>query len=290
MNNENPLKPRLQTNWDWRAAGNFIGGGSGAGLLLFSAIAASPHFDIRWFWLAALVFIGAGLICVWMEIGRPFRAMNVFRHARTSWMTREALVAPLLFGSAGIAVWRGGALWIWLAVSLAMLFLYCQSRMINAAKGIPAWRAQRIVPLFLVTGLTEGAGLLALGLALSGTVAQASWIAPVLVPLLILRALLWRSYRKELVGYGTPQPTLAALDAIELPLIKMGHWAAAGFLLLALAVPVSVAPWLIGAAGLAAALAGWLLKHTLIVRASYQQGYALPRLPVRGAGVPIRNV
>ena len=42
-------------------------------------------------WLSA--FIGAGLTCVWLEIGRPLRAINVFFHPQTSWMTREGIVA-----------------------------------------------------------------------------------------------------------------------------------------------------------------------------------------------------
>ena len=37
------VEPELQPFWDERAAGNFIGGGTGAGLLLWSAIAASGH-------------------------------------------------------------------------------------------------------------------------------------------------------------------------------------------------------------------------------------------------------
>ena len=35
------VEPELQPIWDERAAGNFIGGGTGAGLLLWTAIAAS---------------------------------------------------------------------------------------------------------------------------------------------------------------------------------------------------------------------------------------------------------
>ncbi len=31
------IAPWLQTNWDRRAAGNFIGGGTGAGLAIFAA-------------------------------------------------------------------------------------------------------------------------------------------------------------------------------------------------------------------------------------------------------------
>jgi phenylacetyl-CoA:acceptor oxidoreductase subunit 2 len=286
MKTDNLIKSRRQTNWDWRAAANFICGGSGAGLLLFSALVAGPSVAYRPLACAALVLIAVGLFCVWLEIGRPLRSMNVFLHARTSWMTREALVAPPLFLSGAMAIWTGGAPWIWLSAALAMLFLYCQARIIQAAKGIPAWRAQRAVPLFITTGLTEGAGLLALALASAGVMPQANWIAAALLPLLIARVLLWRAYRQELEAPSTPRKVLAVLDTIELPLVKIGHWTVVVMLLLALAMPVGAGAWLIAAAGLLAAAGGWLLKYTLIVRASFTQGYALPRLPVRGAGVP----
>jgi phenylacetyl-CoA:acceptor oxidoreductase subunit 2 len=37
-------------------------------------------------------------------------------------------------------------------------------------------------------------------------------------------------------------------------------------------------------AGLVAVAAGWWLKFTIVARAAYNQGYALPVLPVRGQG------
>ena len=290
MKTDNLIKSRRQTNWDWRAAGNFICGGSGTGLLLFAGLVAGPNLAYGPLAGAGLVLIAVGLFCVWLEIGRPLRSMNVFLHARTSWMTREALVAPLLFLSGALAIWTGGAPWIWLTAALAMLFLYCQARIIQAAKGIPAWRAQRAVPLFITTGLTEGAGLLALALAVAGVMPQANWMAAALLPLLIARVLLWRAYRQELVAPSTPRKVLAVLDTIELPLVKIGHWTVVAMLLLALAMPAGASAWLIAAAGLLAAAGGWLLKYTLIVRASFTQGYALPRLPVRGAGVPSSRI
>lgn len=290
MNAQTPIRQRRQTNWDWRAAGNFICGGSGTGLLLMSAIFGGQNLTFRLLGLAGLALIGLGLLCVWLEIGRPFRALNVFLHAHTSWMTREALVAPPLFLCGLAAVWTGSAPWMWATAALAMLFLYCQARIVNAAKGIPAWRAQRIVPLIIVTGWTEGAGLLAVAAALTGAVQQASWMQLVLVPLLIVRAMLWRAYRRELAGQGASQQAGKVFDTIELPFLAVGHWAAAILMIVAIAVPaIDRGFWLTGLLGLVAAGCGWLFKYTLIVRASFNQGFALPRVPVRGAGVTIRN-
>ena len=83
-------------------------------------------------------------------------------------------VAPPLLFSGLIALLSGSVVVLWLGALLAMLFLYCQARILNAAKGIPAWRQKLVVPLMIVTGLTEGAGLLALLAALTGA-APIAW-------------------------------------------------------------------------------------------------------------------
>lgn len=274
---ENQTKPRPQANWDWRAAGNFICGGAGTGLLFFAAIAADSAMANRVLTLIALIFVAMGLFCVWLEIGRPWRAMNVFLHAQTSWMTREALVAPPLFLTGLAVVWAGSTVWIWVAAVLALLFLYCQARIIQAAKGIPAWRASRTVPLMIFTGLAEGLGLLCFVSTLAGWSSQV-WMPATLVALLVLRALTWRSYLQELTSRATPAKTIAAL--------KEAHTAAAGavYWVSGLLALVSMAGFglALGAAGLLALIGGWIMKYTLVVRASFNQGYALPRPPVRG--------
>lgn len=287
MSAGNQSRPQHQTNWDWRAAGNFIGGGSGSGLLLFAAISSAtgslPAAPV----VIALALIALGLFCVWLEIGRPWRSMNVTRHMQTSWMTREALLVPLLFGAGLTAVVVGSVVALWISALLAMLFLYCQARLLNAAKGIPAWRQKRVVPLIAVTGLTEGAGILMLLTALAGAPPYMLWLPATLLVLLLLRALLWRGYRSNLATRGAPQQSLAVLDQLELPFIKIGHWALTPVLVLLLLQPtLAGAQWLTALAGLVAAAGGWLFKYKLIVRAGYNQGYALPHVPVRGGAGP----
>ena len=89
--------PRLQRSWDSRAACNFIGGGSGTGLLLAAALAFAAGWSYFIAGTLAIALIGFGLSMVWLEIGRPLRALNVFFHPQTSWMSREAMLAlPIL--------------------------------------------------------------------------------------------------------------------------------------------------------------------------------------------------
>jgi len=145
--------PWQQRHWDWRAAGNFICGGAGSGLIVCAALSAAP---LGWL-LAGAALVGIGLSSVWLEIGRPWRALHVVLNPRTSWMTREAMVALALFAAVG-AAWLGVPLADAAAPLLALGFVFCQGRMLRAAKGIPAWREPRIVPLIVATGFAEGAG------------------------------------------------------------------------------------------------------------------------------------
>ena len=147
----------IQKHWDVRAALNFMLGGSGAGLMIWTALlkVGSPYPVAL-----SLALVGAGLLSVWLEIGRKLRAAHVFFNPFTSWMTRESFAALALFILGGAALvypeLRVGA------AIMAGAFLYCQARILRAAKGIPAWRTPLVVPLIVLSGLAEGAALLLL--------------------------------------------------------------------------------------------------------------------------------
>ena len=187
--------PWQQQSWDARAAANFMCGGAGCGLLVFTPLAGGP----RWLLLAGAALVGLGLLSVFLEIGRPLRAANVLRHPGRSWMTREAMVAPLLFAVVAAAAFGASpAPWLSALVVLAALaFVYCQARMLQAAKGIPAWREPLTVPLIVATRLAEGGGLwLLLVSASAGPASLLPWLAFALI--LAARFALWLSWRRRL--------------------------------------------------------------------------------------------
>ena len=275
-------EPRQQTVWDWRAAGNFIGGGAGSGLIAFAALAHALGGATRAPFVCGVALVGFGLFCVWLEIGRPLRALHVFFHPKRSWMSREAFVAVLLL-PAGLAAAFGVPGLAELAGGLALVYMYCQGRILKAARGIPAWREPRVVALIVATALAEGAGLFLLSAPVHG---QASVVLLVLAGvLLVARWVLWRRYREAIARSVVP-PALAALDAAARRLQWLGTWAPLTLLAVALALHAASAalPAVAAAAlaGLAAVLAGALFKYTLITRAAFNQGFALTRLPVRG--------
>jgi phenylacetyl-CoA:acceptor oxidoreductase subunit 2 len=238
--------PRQQYQWDWRAAGNFMCGGAGAGLLVFSQLSGVKGMAATVLVLGGLGLVGLGLFCVWLEIGRPWRAMNVFFNARTSWMSREALVSILVFGL-GLGLAAGVNAWATPLAIVALAFLYCQARIVQGAKGIPTWREPMVVPL-----------------------------------LVLMRWLLWRAWRANVAA--APAPALAAIDRAGAVLQWLGGALPLALIVVA-AVGVAQEIWvavLLTAAGAVVAATGAYFKFTLVTRGAYYQGFSLARLPVRG--------
>ncbi len=277
-------RPWQQSHWDWRAAGNFMGGGAGSGLIIFTAISGVQGLPAAVLLLAGLTLIGLGLACVWAELGRPLRALHVFFNPRTSWMTREAITATVLMPVGAVAAagtYAGIAGLAWPVAALALAFVYCQSRMLQAARGIAAWREPLTVALMLGTSVAEGAGLFWLANLwhARGDLATALLFAL----LLIVRAAIWLSYRRRVAGRVASR-ALAALDRTGRTVLVSGT-AAPLLLLFVAAIDGAAAAVLASLAGLLAALSGTYMKFALVTRAGFNQGFALKELPVRGARV-----
>jgi phenylacetyl-CoA:acceptor oxidoreductase subunit 1 len=280
------VEPWHQRHWDWKAAGNFVCGGMGTGLLLFVALAqliGAASFPLGWI---ALALVALGLFLVLLKIGRPWRAAFVLRQPQRSWMAREAWVALGLFPVGALAAWYETPALDLAAAGLGLLFLYCQAMILSEAKGIPAWRAPFIVPLIVATGVAEGAGLfLAAAAVLPGLAAVATKIAVAAAALALLRGWVWRSYMTGLAITGVPTRALAILEAIRPWFFALGSAAPIALILVGLAWNAH-APLLFALAGLGIAGAGAALKFVLVTRAGFNQGFALSRTPARGASAP----
>lgn len=276
------VSPRQQRNWDWRAAANFIAGGAGGGLLLFNALVSVEPGLIRASILLGLMLIGGGLTCVWFEIGRPWRALNVYRHFGTSWMTREAFVALVLFPVGALALLTLQPQLVMLSGILGLVFLYSQARILAANKGIPTWRHPRSIALMIATGLAEGGGFQACVVSF-GAMPIGSVALIFLIVLIAVRAWFWKAYLAGLIADGAPDGALRVLTGFASRFVLLGHVVPVLLVVLALAgMPGRSA--LVFAAGLMVAAAGWMLKYTLVRRAAFTQGLALLHLPVRGGG------
>ena len=166
--------------------------------------AALAYPDSRTPVLLALALIAAGLAAVWLEIGRKLRALNVFFNPFTSWMTRESFAAVLLFALGAGALWRP-QWFLPAAAAAALVFVWCQGRILRASTGIPAWRAPRVVLLIVSTALAEGAGLC---LLFTTTPLLLTWFGLALV----LRAIAWTRYAAAVRSSALEAPGRALLQ------------------------------------------------------------------------------
>jgi phenylacetyl-CoA:acceptor oxidoreductase subunit 2 len=271
-----------QANLDWRAVGNFLGGGTGGGLAVTAAALQLATGHAQWLAdLLAILLIVAGLATIRQEIGGPERMRNLLKQSKISWATREALLGVALLVAVLAAIVFGGNLTAWFVMVLGGAFLYAQARILQGTEAVPAWRDPRIVALTITTGLAEGAGLLAVLTALTFSVDMlaAARFAFVLV---VLRWPVWTVYRDRLSAQLLPPGMLKALKDIDQP-FGLGASAAPALLLVIGFVATWFAIPLLAAGGLLAFAGGWALKVTLLTRAPFNQGVTPPGQPARGA-------
>ena len=143
--------------------------------------------------LAGLALVALGLIAVWLEIGRPLRALNVLFHLRRSWMSREALAAVLLFPLGLLAGRLLGALGD-RAAALGLPVLPGPHP--RRGDGDPGVARAAAVPLMVA----DRPGRRRRPVLAAGRLADASrWCSPLaLAVLLLARWLLWRVWRARL--------------------------------------------------------------------------------------------
>ena len=117
---------------------------------------------------AGVRLVGLGLCaCGWRSAGRCAALHVLLQPAHLVDVARGDGRAAAVRRWLARGVARPGRSMPSVAALLAAIFVYCQGRMLQAAKGIPAWREPLLVPLIVATGLAEGGGLLLL-LAESG--------------------------------------------------------------------------------------------------------------------------
>ena len=158
--------------------------GAGYGVLFWVALAMLDGSGRPWPSLLgvaiALVLATAGLLSSMLHLGKPGRAWRAFSQWRTSWLSREGVLAVLTYVPALGVAWLllPGVIaahpvtpppWvrpleIVAAVALAACALAtvaCTAMIYASLKPIPAWRHGLVVPVYLLFSLLCGGLLLA---------------------------------------------------------------------------------------------------------------------------------
>lgn len=156
----------------------------------------------------ALALATVGLLCSMLHLGRPGRAWRAFGQWRTSWLSREGVLALLTYLPAlGLVwlVWRGAdgvAMHIEgvLLVLASLATLVCTAMIYASLKTIPAWRHPLVLPAYLAFALLCGWLLLATLLALTGwqPATGLRWgVATLAIGLGALKLVYWREIDRK---------------------------------------------------------------------------------------------
>lgn len=166
--------------------------GAGYGLLIWLAVLAlvgrlplSGRVPIVGLGLAAAL-IGAGLLSSSLHLGRPERAWRAFSQWRTSWLSREGVLAVATFVPMAVLAWG----WIVAArvdgiyavaalacILMALATIYSTGMIYQSLPTIRAWNQPLVTPVYLALGLATGATLLVM--LLGGFGDAQSWHAAI---------------------------------------------------------------------------------------------------------------
>lgn len=210
--------------------------GAGYGLLIAIALTVllegGPARTLLALLALALMMITIGLLSSLAHLGKPLRAWRSFSQWRSSWLSREGVMAVATYVPAfalaamllpnlisadpdAIAL-RGnaGAIAICVAaIAGALLTLICTAMIYASLKPIPAWRQRWVVPGYLAFALLTGTALLGAGLAVAGhprTTVIAASIAIAAIATAAIKLAYWREID------AAPLPVTRG-DAVGLP-------------------------------------------------------------------------
>jgi len=186
--------------------------GAGYGLLVLLGLGAAMGLlpADRWFGLAglglSLGLITAGLLSSTLHLGHPERAWRALSQWRSSWLSREGVMAVATYVPAGLLAigWvfleSTSGLWALCGIVTAVLALvtvYCTSMIYASLKPIRHWHHRMVPPVFLGFAMATGALWLhalaaALGLAGHWTLIGAMALTALAW---IIKGLYWRDLR-----------------------------------------------------------------------------------------------
>lgn len=173
-----------------------------------------------WFYFTAYALSVGGLLASTLHLGNPQRALKAFSQWRTSWLSREGViaVATLLV----TAVYAIGLIFFdvnlkivgWLGAIFALITVFTTSKIYNQLKTVPRWNMPLTPVLFLTYALSGGA-------LLAGQV----MIAGILLALLTgLQLSAWRAGDSAFAAAGHSLATATGLGHLgDLRLLEGPH-------------------------------------------------------------------
>lgn len=149
--------------------------GAGYGLLALLGILNIGDYlpNDKWFFLVALFLslslITLGLLSSTLHLGHPERAWRALSQWKTSWLSREGIVAILTYIPAcamalgWIIIEKTNGLYMVMGILAAIgsfVTVYCTSMIYASLKAIPAWTLSLVPILYLFLSITTGSLIL----------------------------------------------------------------------------------------------------------------------------------
>ena len=196
--------------------------GLGFGLMAWLGAGSGQPTILQAFLLCALAagLAAAGLVASLLHLGQPRRFLKAFSQWRTSWLSREAVLAIASFAAFALF----SALWLllgirtrWLGVpaaALALATVFSTAMIYAQMRSVPRWRTPLTPLLFLAFALAGGA-------LLAGAARPAPWL---LAGLGLLQLAAWLHGDRRFAGAGSTLATATGLGALgRLRLLEPPH-------------------------------------------------------------------
>ena len=209
--------------------------GAGYGLLICSAIATvfgwAGARSLLVCMALGLVMVTIGLLSSTAHLGKPSRAWRAFSQWRTSWLSREGVMALVTYVPAllvasmllpgmlspnadGAPVMPNilGAIAAVALVACALVTVVCTAMIYASLKPIPAWRHAFVVPVYLLFSLLTGGLLCGALIGFDGYVGNGVAMAGIAMAI-VVAVLKWRYWR----DIDTTPLAQTRADAVGLP-------------------------------------------------------------------------
>ncbi len=176
----------------------------------------------------AMVLVSIGLVSSTMHLANPKNAWRSFSRFRTSWLSREAVFAILLYPVAGLYAapifwqWSGINILAGLSMILALVTLFTTSMIYASLKTIRQWHTPMVPALFMAYALISG-GLLFLAVSALFVVLKPQLLAVVMGLVIITLALKLVYFFWQGKPQGATIQTATGFSQASVRLLDAGH-------------------------------------------------------------------
>ena len=215
-----------------------VSSGAGLGLLVWLVLLSSTGFaggipteSFLQILATGLSLTTAGLISSTLHLANPRNAWRAFSQFRTSWLSREGVLAVALYPVAilyGLLVTMGsvGALSAGVGLLLALLalgVLYCTGMIYACLKTVPRWHTRLVPAAYVLLGLYSGAliGLPFIAYRDSPVAPPATFALALLATAFIVKAIYFARFRAPVVQHTINSALTLGKKTIRL--LDVGH-------------------------------------------------------------------